>query len=265
MSGWSEVSQGLGAMAPHVAAVALIGTRLLPVTFLCPALGGAQAPTTVKLGVVLALAFGIHGAGHVNAPASALNLVDFAYLAAREVTLGTTLGLLSSLPFDAARMGGRFIDLFRGSSAEASLPLAGTRESATGELLHTLLLALASVGLAGPVVVSALWRSFGTLRLGAFVATEDVAAQVALAVGATFSTALAVGAPVAAASLALDALVGLVSRAAPQLGIQETATPARILAGGALAWLGVGVVADRLVGVLADLPVSMAGVLAVGS
>ncbi len=76
---------------------------------------------------------------------------DFVGRAAHELLFGLVLGMASSLPFDAARIGGRFIDLFRGSSAEAALPLSGSKESAMGDALYQLLLALAASGIAMPL------------------------------------------------------------------------------------------------------------------
>jgi flagellar biosynthetic protein FliR/type III secretion protein T len=60
------------------------------------------------------------------------------------------------------------------------------------------------------------------------------------------ATGLAVGAPIAAAVMAVDCLLGMVSRAAPQVNLQEVGAPLRILAGGALLWLGVGILCERL-------------------
>ena len=64
--------QALGAeialLAPHLVAVALCAARLLPVTFLCPLLGGHSAPMTVRLALVLSLAMSIHFAGGVMPP-----------------------------------------------------------------------------------------------------------------------------------------------------------------------------------------------------
>ncbi len=54
------------------------------------------------------------------------------------------------------------------------------------------------------------------------------------------ATGLAVGAPIAAAVLAVDCLMGMASRAAPQVNLQELGAPLRILGGGALLWLGRG-------------------------
>jgi flagellar biosynthetic protein FliR/type III secretion protein T len=240
-----ELQLVIDLLGPKLAAVALCGARLVPVAFLCPLLGGQATPSPVKLGVVGGLALSLHLAGGVAAPAG-LGAWGFAALFARELAFGTAMGLVAALPFDAARMGGRFVDLFRGTSAEAALPVAGTRESATGDGLYQLLVALAVAGGAMPAVVAGLWRSFLAVPLGGFAGTEALAFQVAGWVGGAMATGLAVGAPIAAASLAVDLLLGLAARAAPSLGLPELGAPLRILGGGALLWMGVGVLSDRL-------------------
>ena len=156
------------------------------------------------------------------------------------------VGLVAALPFDAARMGGRFIDLFRGTSAEASLPVAGTREAATGDVLYQLLVGLVVTGGLFPVVLSALVRGFAWVRLGAWVPGEAAVLHLVGLAGGAMATGFAVGAPVAAAAMAVDALVGRASRAAPQANLQEMGSPLKILGGGALLWLGVGVLCERL-------------------
>ena len=234
------------AWGPSVVAVALCAARLLPVTFLCPLLGGQATPTTVKLALVLSLALFLHLGAGVSLAAPVETPLQLAALTMKELTYGTSVGLVAALPFDAARMGGRFIDLFRGTSAEASLPVAGSRESATGDALYQLLVGLVLAGGLLPLVVSGLIRGFGWVRLGAFVPGEGWALAVVGLAGGAMSTGLAVGAPVAAAVMAVDCLLGMVSRAAPQVNLQEASAPLRILAGGALLWLGVGVLGERL-------------------
>jgi flagellar biosynthesis protein FliR len=164
----------------------------------------------------------------------------------KEVVLGLSLGLIAALPFDIARMGGRFIDLFRGSSAEAALPMSGTRESASGDGLYHLLLALGSVGVVWPVMLLALLRSYVLVPLGSFHQTEALALELVRVVGAAFATGFAIGAPFAALTLCIDACLGLASRAAPNMNLQDTGAPVRILGGGAVLWLGVALIASRL-------------------
>jgi type III secretion protein T len=96
---------------------ALAIARLAPVTFLCPLLGGAVAPPTVRLGVALALAsFLVRATPRTALPDS---LSTFVVALGLEALLGVGLGLAAAAPFDAARVGGRLVDLARGSSAEA--------------------------------------------------------------------------------------------------------------------------------------------------
>lgn len=243
---WAELENLTAAASPALCAVALCAARLIPVTFLCPILGGPMAPITARLGVVLSLSLSLHLAGGVTVPVPVTDGLVFLALAGKELMLGTAVGLLAALPFDAARMGGRLIDLFRGSSAEAALPGVGSRESATGEGLYQLLLALAVTGAGLPVALAGLWKSFGVLRLGAYVATESQALYLVQLAGVALATGLAVGAPIAGAVMAADWLVALVSRTASPVNLSELGSPLRILGGGAVVWLGLGVLSERL-------------------
>lgn len=256
-----ELYREMGSITPHVVAVALCGARLVPIAFLCPLLGGSAVPMTVKLSLVLSLAAFLHFGAGIGAELMIPDALTFAMLAGKEITFGVVLGLISALPFDAARTGGRFIDLFRGSSAEAALPWSNSKESATGDVLYQLLIAMAAAGVAMPIVLGAIFKSFAVVQLGAFVASESVAMQVAALVGTTFAVGLAIGAPVAGASLAVDCLLGLISRGSPAMNLQDTGAPLRILAGGAVAWLAIGVVMERLMGLVLDSEVAMHSVM----
>ncbi len=240
-------------LGPHIVSVALCCSRLVPVAFLCPLLGGQAAPTTVKLSLVLSLALFLHLVAGVGLPVPVETPVALGALVLKELVYGTSVGLIAALPFDAARMGGRFIDLFRGTSAEASLPFAGTRESATGDGLYQLLVVWVVTGGLFPVVLSGVLRGFGVVGLGALVPSEAATLYVVTLAGGAMATGLAVGAPIAAAMLAVDCLMGMASRAAPQVNLRELGAPLRILGGGALLWLGVGVLCERLLGGVAGL------------
>ncbi len=246
-----ELGVALGVLAPHLVSVALCSARLIPIGFLCPLLGGQAAPSFVKLGVVLSLALCLHVEGGVAAP-DAGSLLELGALALKEFALGTVIGLVAAVPFDAARVGGRFIDLFRGTSAEAALPGVGSRESATGDLLHQLLVALAASGLAMPWLLGAVFSSFRLVPLGGWQGGEGAVLEAVRLIGGAFGSALAIGAPIAGLAMAADCLVGLASRAAPQMGLQELGAPLKILGGGAVLWLSVGLIAQRLLGLMAD-------------
>lgn len=232
---------------PELLAWAVASLRVLPVTLLCPVLGGQLVPAPVRLAVTGAIGLALRPLAGA-APDGSLEILA---RCAREAGVGLLIGLGAALPFDAARIGGRLIDLVRGTSAEAALPIAGHREAATGDLLHQLLVSLAVAGGALPVLVHALARSFVLAPPGVVLGVSG-ALELARLLGVTLATGLAVAAPVVALSWATDATVGLVLRAAPGLPATELATPVRILGGGTVLWLSLGLVADRLLrGVLA--------------
>jgi len=64
--------------------------------------------------------------------------------------------------------------------------------------------------------------------------------------GTALGTGLAIGAPVAASALAVDVVMGLASRAAPSMRLQDAAAPLKILAGAAMFLLTLGTIAERL-------------------
>lgn len=237
----------LQALETHLWSVALCSARFLPAAFMSPIFGGATAPGVVRLGALLSIGAVLHFAGGLRAP-DVQSGWELLAMAARELTFGMAIGLVASLPFDAARMGGRIVDLVRGSSAEASLPLVGSRESASGELLYQLTISLAALGGGLAWVIRAIGTSFTVVQLGTPVATEAAALHVVQLAGAALGTGLAIGAPVAALSLAVDAAVAFATRAGSGANLQELAAPLRILGGGLVLWLAVGIISERLLG-----------------
>ena len=237
--------RGLAVLAeaarPELLAWALASMRVLPVTLLCPVLGGQLVPAPVRLAVAGAL--GLALCPVVGAvPGASLEILE---RCAREATVGLLVGMGASLPFDAARIGGRLIDLVRGTSAEAALPGVGHREAVAGDFLHQLLVALAVAAGALPALIRAVARSYALVPLGGGVADAG-ALGISRLVGVAVATGLAVAAPVVALSWATDAAVGLTLRATPGLAATELATPVRILGGATVLWLSLGLVADRL-------------------
>ena len=238
-------------VSPHLVAVALCACRLLPIAFLCPFLGGQAAPSTVRVGVTFALALSLHFVGGVGM-GMAVDGWAFASAAVREALLGVAIGLVASLPFDIARMGGRLVDLFRGASAEAALPVAGSREAATGDLVYQLVLADALVGGVLPIALSGIWKSFALVPVVTASIGAGMVEQLISMVGTAFATGLVLGAPVAAAALATDLFVGLIARAAPQISVVDCAAPLKLIGGAAVLWLTLGLLSDRLLAMAVD-------------
>jgi flagellar biosynthetic protein FliR/type III secretion protein T len=244
----SAMTLGIELLRPHVLAVALIAARIVPATFLCPIFGGRAAPMTVRVALCLALSLHAHLAGDVRPAIEDPSTLALFAAFARELFCGTVIGFVAALPFDAARIGGRLLDTLRGANAEASLPVTGSREAATGDLLYQLLCALVCAGPVYRVLATSILTSFRAAPLGLpdAVAT-DALAQIALVrAGGALAAGLAIGAPAAAASLLVDAALGIAGRIAPALSIKDVGAPAKLLLGSAAILVAVGALAQRL-------------------
>jgi type III secretion protein T len=235
---------------PHLLAVALCAARLAPAAFLSPLLGGQAAPPTVRLSVALCLSLFVHfGLGVEPGLAPDAPVFDIGAAFARELWCGVAMGYVAALPFDAARMAGRFLDTFRGANAEAVLPATGSREAATGDFLYQLLCAVVFAGPLYRMAVGSLVASFAAAPLGLAVGPSTGAAmEVALTRAlAALSAALAIGAPAAAVSLVVDLAVGIAGRVSPALSVRELGPPARLMLGAAAILLTLGTASARLV------------------
>lgn len=222
----------------HLLTAALFALRLLPVTILCPFLGGPLAPSTVRICLAVGLGGAAYAAGGAE-PLAIAGIADFLAAGARELFLGLALGFLASLPFEAARAGGRLADTLRGATlSEMHVPLLRQRETAIGDLLAQWLVVLAACAGGDKLVVRGILGTFASLPVGPghSFAAASVAEAALRGSGELLSCALCLGAPAAAGVLAADLALSLVTKAAPGLAVGSAAQPAR-------AALGLGAVA----------------------
>lgn len=219
----------LQSLAAHVMPAALHVARLLPVALFCPFLGGPAVPAIVRIALATSLGAAAYAASQ-GAPASMGGLA-FVTTAAREVAFGAVLAFLSTIPFEAARAGGRFVDTMRGATlGELHVAPLRQRESATGDLLSHWAVVLAASAGGDRLVLSALLGTFHAAPIGA---RPTPASLEAVLVGGAeiLACAASLGAPAAAGMLAADLAVSAAARVSPLLGVPSVAQPARAAAG----------------------------------
>ena len=222
----TALGDALPALGSGAAAILVHGARLLPVTLLCPFLGGPIVPAPIRL----ALAFGLGACAWSAAGAVPVEVSPAALLVGvfRELALGTALAVIAAMPFEAARAGGRLVDTLRGATlSELHVAPIRQQESATGDLLVQWAIVLAATAGGDRLVIAALLETFRAVPAGAS-ATGTALLEVGVRGAAeVLACALAVGAPAAAGVLAADLAPAIASRAAPQLQLPASAQPAR--------------------------------------
>jgi type III secretory pathway component EscT len=235
-------------LASHVMPAALHAARLLPVALLCPFLGGPAVPPVVRVALATALGGAAYAAS--GTPASVDGL-SFAATAVREVGFGVLLAFLATVPFEAARAGGRLVDTMRGATlGELHVAPLRQRESANGDLLSHWTIVLAASAGGDRLVMSALLGTFQAAPAGAPLSSLSL--EAVLVGGAeTLACAVAVGAPAAAGLLAADLAVSAAARVSPLLGVPTVAQPARAAVGVLAVALPAALLAGKLTATVA--------------
>lgn len=208
--------------------VGLCSLRLLPVAALSPFLGGPVLPPVARAGLALALGAGVRAA----LPAGLAPGAGLLPAAASELALGAVLAFAATLPVEAARGAGRLVDTLRGATlGELHVAPIRQRETALGDLLAWWTVALGAWAGADRLLVAALLDTFRAVPPGGAL---DLATRPALAVGAAgelLGAAVCLGAPAAAAILAVDLSLALASRLAPRSSLLDAAAPLRAAVG----------------------------------
>jgi flagellar biosynthetic protein FliR len=257
-------------------ALGLGAARAIPIVWMVPAFGGRDLPAPLRLGLGVLLAsltlprlLGGMGSLVLGRGAGLLSvgLLGWGVLAAREVLVGATVGLVVSFAFRAAEAAGGLVDVARGANlSEVLAPGSGARTSPLGALylLAAVVIFLELGGLGR--LVAALARSYDAVPLGAgafmnpgaagpgpgpqVVDTFSLKPLWALVITASatlIESAVGLAAPVLVALLLADLALGAVARLTPAVPVYFAAMPLKALLGVGMVLLGLGALDSALV------------------
>jgi flagellar biosynthesis protein FliR len=201
---------------------------------LVPPFSNKAIPAMAKVG--LAAGLGLAAAGSA-APSGDLTWPQLIAGVALQTVAGLVLGFLVMLILGAAQAAGGLIGLFGGLSLPPQLdPLSLNQSTPTSALYEMIAMALLFVS-NGHVILT---RGF----LASFAATQPISPAAAAgtlthAMTTFFVGALEISAPLLAVLFASQMVLGLVSKASPQMNAMSLSFPIQITA--VLAMLGVGI------------------------
>lgn len=230
--------------------------RLIGVIALAPGLDTATVPPMVRLVLAGGLAV-VLAPTLAQADPALLQLPVEGYLCllASELALGVVVGFCLSCLLEGARLAGELIDLQIGFRAgEMYDPLAGTPSALLGRLWYlTALLFFFQIN-GHHSLVAGLARSFELCPVGALVYQRQLGLLGLELVGALFAVALKLAAPLIAALVLADLVLGLVGRGMPQMNLLLVGMPAKILVGLAALALSTPLLAGTLTATLGGFP-----------
>ncbi|MEM1201789.1 MAG: flagellar biosynthetic protein FliR [Acidobacteriota bacterium] len=228
--------------------------RWLPVVVLSPVLGGKLVPAAPKM--ALATLFAVVTLPHLGATVAAPGIagaaagavavpagLGFWTLLLKEAFVGLVLGFGSSLIFWGADIAGRFLDNVRGTTtANLMIPHERVQSSLLGDFYFQLFVVLYVAAGGHLVLLGAVFDSYRlvpglSVGLGASVATSFIAAT-----GGLLSVAVRLVAPALVVLIAMDVMLGVANRFAPQLNVFFLSMSLKSSVGALVAALGLYVV-----------------------
>lgn len=214
---------------PAVRLLLLISTRLTGLFLLMPAFSSRAVPMRVRAWALLLFSFFLLPVVDTGQGASVGPIELSPETLAQEFVVGLVLGLGAALLLSAGESAGDMLAVQMGlSGADVLDPSSGTQMPVLGQLIGLFLLAsFFSVG--GPLVLlESLSASFEVFPPGQPILGERGLLQAALMAKAQFSLGLRFAAPVVAAMMMGNAVLGVLARTVPQLNVLLMAFPLQI-------------------------------------
>jgi len=227
----------LASLLVDLQAVGLAWARFAPTLAIVPAFGLKALPVPARGILGIALAAGIYPA--VTPLVLERASTPWALLALEQILIGLPVALAAAIPLWAATMAGGLVDSLRGVQDGTGLAVVEGTKATPIAILLSLLASIVFLSTGGPARVA------GSLATATFGEHPLLGAAHALVAG--IGIAIALAAPILAASVVLEIAFALVARAASPSQVHALLAPIRAL--GLLAV--VAIVLDRIVDVLA--------------
>ncbi len=201
-----------------IAGFLFVSVRLSGLMLFAPFFGSDAVPARIKAALVVALSLLLYPMVAPHFPVTPLN--QWPLLVFGELLTGASIGIATSLVFDAVQMAGQILSVQMGYSLISILDPQTQAESTVVATFHQLLAMLIFLRLDVHLwILHAIGDSYsylppGSAHLGpAFVRTALGAAA------AVFATGVQLAAPVLSATLLADVVLGLLGKASPQLPV----------------------------------------------
>lgn len=208
---------------PFVRIAALVATA--------PAFGHTSVPTRVKIGLA-AFATLIVAPTLGTMPQATVFSAAGVWIMVNQFLIGAALGLTMQFVFTAVEMAGSLIGLQMGLGFATFFdPSSNSSAEVIARFLNTIAL-LAFLAFDGHLqVVNALIASFESVPIGAGLIGATGLRTLVQWGGAIFSAGLLLALPVVIALLVANLSLGILNRAAPQIGVFQVGFPVTLLVG----------------------------------
>lgn len=206
----------------------LAAVRAAAWLFVSPPFNTRLVPTQVKVGFAAALALAT--APRLSATPVPVDVVPLVTAALAQVGVGLALGFVCLLLFSAVQAAGDLIDLFGGFTIAAAYDPLSLHQSSVFGRLYQLTATVLLFAIDGHLLlVRGFVASFDAVPAGGLALGGGLSELLTRGLGLLFVSALEIAGPLLVALFLADAVLGLLSRAAPHLNVFALGFPFKIL------------------------------------
>jgi flagellar biosynthetic protein FliR len=208
----------------------LIGLRVSGLMLFAPFVGNSVVPPRIKIGLVIGITAALYPV--YSSALSKLALPRWPIVVASEMLIGIAMGLTTNLVFEAAQMAGQLLSIQMGYSLVNILdPTTQVDTTVVGVFYQTVAMLIFLQLNVHHWIIRAIAKSFDYLPPGT-ATINPMFAETVLREGAMLlELGVQVAAPVLAATLLADLVLGLLGKASPHLPVMLLGTALKSLLG----------------------------------
>lgn len=210
----------------------LVFVRCSGMMLAAPVFGAANLPTHIRVFITMALSMALTFSVRPTVGQVPQDLVSFGLAIGNEAISGLLIGAFFSLVMHAVSMAGAIVDLQMGLGMSQVLnPVTGVPVSVIGQFKYLLGLIVFLQIDAHHLMLGAFLQSYSNLPTLSTAMLEPMRDSLVTMLTSMTLLAIQMAAPVAAVSIVVDAALGLVNRAVPQMQVFLVGMPAKTVMG----------------------------------
>jgi len=222
----SPLTQLISSRWPEVVTFMLVFGRAGGLIVSAPFWGSRVVPVMVRSWVAMLLAMATYPLVKTVVQPNELSLVSLFFALAGEIFLGLMLGWIAQLIFSAMRLAGQEIEIKSGLGLSQIVDPAEGSQSGIFSAFLDLMAGLVFFAMNGHhLLIQGLLSSYSVFPLGGEKFATRIIEGLVSSTGEIFSIALRVSAPVLIGLLLSDIVLGILSRAIPQMNVFMVAQP----------------------------------------
>lgn len=210
----------------------LIFVRMTGLFVTAPIFGRRNIPVYFKVGFAFMTALLMANVIKVGHIVDTDNFMIYAFYVVKEFLVGVLIGYVAYAVFTSIYIAGQIIDMQIGFGMVNVLdPLSNIQVPITANLYFILAMVIFLITNGHHMLITALFQSFDLLPLGTAIIGPDMLENTVGVFQNMFSIGFKIAAPIVAAVIITDIVLGIISKTIPQMNVFILGMPLKILIG----------------------------------